>query len=197
MRGTTGSSDYLMIAKNGDIGLGVKPLFESHYLTIDGKHGTVGVFAVRLRSAPLDHAAVPKHVIVETWPEIKFKAVDSRRASAIIGGPVWGKKRSSELLAGFALQNVDAALTAKILALLGDQVALAPADEIKAFLLESFIEKLGPDRAGPLDGTPLDFASYLNKTHHSVYDIVAQYDHVDDPYDEELMDDEELADEED
>lgn len=91
MVGTHGDPDYLVIAQNGDVALGIKPLFQA-----DSSHA-VSFMGLRLRSArvkqkakavqtPDGAAKFPTPMpLDQAWPNIQWDKKDNYRCSVVIG----------------------------------------------------------------------------------------------------------------
>ena len=73
LTGTTGGkSEYLIIAENGEVSLGLKPTI--------GSWGEVHV-AIKLRAANKDGELLRQALYTEAFPKIEFDAVNDKRAS--------------------------------------------------------------------------------------------------------------------
>jgi hypothetical protein len=91
MLGTHGSPDYLIIAQNGDVALGIKPLF------LADMNFAGSFMGLRLRSArvkkkakaaqtPDGAAKFPTPMPLDkAWPGIKWGKIDHERCSVVIG----------------------------------------------------------------------------------------------------------------
>lgn len=84
MRGSEGNFDYAVVAKKGDVRLGIKPIITDMGHNEYGQQQ--GVFiGLRIRSAAVDGSTVPAEVLVSSWPLIKFTNSDDKRASTSLG----------------------------------------------------------------------------------------------------------------
>ena len=85
MRGTAGEEDYIVVAKSGDVALGLKCVIDA----LD----TAGFFiGLRVRSAPVSGKECGALDLVGPWPRLSFAKVGDDRASLMVGlvAPVTG-----------------------------------------------------------------------------------------------------------
>lgn len=156
MRGSSGAFDYLVIARRGDIALGVKPNAIVKGETF-GHPGTVW-FGSRLRSAPATGMfdEEPSKVVKlekkpenlwDAWPNVVWEKKSSERASTVIGvllkGSLDGTKEEAEAI----LNEMKDGKLAKRMAdylyeLIGSEYMILSRDEISNYLTENVYGKI-------------------------------------------------------
>lgn len=157
MMGTEGKFDYLVIARRGDIALGVKPNFIKSG-RIFGQDGTVW-FGARLRSASaeglFEDDPDPKVVKLEkkpesfgaAWPNVVWEKEDNKRASTTIGVLLRGRLDGTVEEANLILKQMKNGEIAKQMAdylynLVGEQYMILTRDQIAQWLTDTVYSKV-------------------------------------------------------
>jgi len=93
MRGSSGEEDYIVVAKSGDVALGLK-------CVIDALDTTGFFIGLRVRSAPVSGKECGVLDLVGPWPRLSFAKVGDGRASLMVGlvAPVIGVESLREVL---------------------------------------------------------------------------------------------------
>lgn len=187
MIGTDGKPDYLLFARKGMIGLGVKP-----NLIAEGKAKGTTYIGLRLRSAPLPEGAIPDDGVVnfqhmklglqDAWPEVEWEKADAERASTSIGMLVKGtpKTAAKELLTALGPDKLPQQITDYLITLCGEEHLTMPKEVIRQWLQDFYkpivdklkgIIALEQSYMGQLEGSVGSFAmsaKLLKAAHNSV-----------------------------
>lgn len=145
MLGTDGKPEYLIFARKGTIGLGIKP-----NLISEGKiKGTTWVQA-RLRSAPLPEGAIPasgvfnfehaKLGLTDAWPSVTWEKEDEQRASTTVGILIEGtpKTQVKKLLTELSLAYLPSKMAGYLTGLAGAENLMLSTEELAKWLADFY-----------------------------------------------------------
>lgn len=146
MKGTEGNPDYMIVAQNGKIVLGVKPIFYPV-----GPAGTI--LACRIRSTATEatvsdgtvYQGTANHV-VNAWPDIPFEKIDeSSRASIVVGVLVnTGPGAVSKLVDGLAKSGAGREMCKWIMRRVPETYAVVSPDQMLDWIVEGWTEEIEP-----------------------------------------------------
>lgn len=168
IKGTEGGVDYLIVAQNGKIVLGMKPL-----LSGAGPAGTV--LGCRVRSAHASESLETGGVVQGTanhvataWPDIPFEKVDAGvRASIAVGALVNVPLSHSGMLSDSIEKiGVGREVCKWVMRRVPETYAVVTPDDMLSWMVEGWqteIEKLGSAPAQPAMATAVDPVSEMSE----------------------------------
>lgn len=138
IEGTGGKSDYLIIAQNGKVRIGLKPIVEN----LSGSSSGLTIIGFRLRSVPMPGEQCTENELTGAWPNIAFHAISVVRASTTVGGVVDTQRvATSELLLSWVLeQDVSKDYARSIAEFIGAENLKFSEEQIGEFMRETFLK---------------------------------------------------------
>lgn len=145
MQGTDGNMDYLLFARKGIIGIGLKP-----NVIMEGKVAGTTYIGARIRSAMLPQGAIPENDIPniahlklglqDAWPGVTWEKQDAKRASTQVGILLRGtpKHNPEALLQEFGADKLPTKMADYLVGLVGIENLTLDREDIIAWLVEFY-----------------------------------------------------------